>query len=283
TLAERPRRIVSLAPSNTEILFAVGAGNQVVGVTLFDDFPAEVRSLEKVGGFAAKSISVEKVVGLEPDLVLTAGSLQQPVIDALRRLGIPVFSVDSRSLDHLYDNIRKVGRLTGHAHRAEQVVRSMQARVEAVRSRVAAVEPSRRARVFYEVWDNPLMTAGPQTFIGQLIELAGGINIFSDVQREWPQVSLEELIRRNPDVILGPSSHGRSLALENLRVRTGWHGVRAVQTGRVYLIEDSIVSRPGPRLVQGLEAVARALYPELFPEPPPDPNAVPQQALPARR
>ena len=270
TLARPPQRIVSLAPSNTEILFAIGAGPQVVGVTDFCDYPPEARRLPRVGGMVPGSLSVERVVSLRPDLVLSVGRLQQPVIDALQRLGIPVFALDPASLEDVYENLRRVGRLTGHPDGAEAVVRTMQQRVDAVRRLVADIPPQRRVRVFYEVWDNPLMTAGPGSFIGQLIELAGGINVFRDVQQDWPQVSLEELVRRDPDVILGPATHGSGLALEQLRRRPGWQNLRAVRTGRVYVVEDDLISRPGPRLVEGLERVARALYPERFAAPVPE-------------
>ena len=269
TLTRAPQRIVSLAPSNTEILFAIGAGPQVVGVTDFCDYPPEVSKLPRIGGIVPGSLSVERVVSLRPDLVLSLGSLQRPVIDALARLGIPVFALDPGSVEQVYENIRKAGRLTGHPDAAEAVVQTMQQRVQALRRRLADIPYEQRVRVFYEVWDNPLMTAGPGTFIGQLIELAGGINVFADVRQEWPQVSLEELVRRDPDVILGPATHGSGLALEQLRRRPGWQTLRAVRAGRVYVIEDNLISRPGPRLVQGLEQVARALYPQRFATPAP--------------
>lgn len=267
TLTRPPQRIVSLAPSNTEILFAVGAGPQVVGVTDFCDFPPQVRGLPRVGGIVPGSLSVERVVSLAPDLVVSAGRLQQPVIDALARLGIPVLALEPRTIERVYENIRKVGQLTGHPDGAQVVVRTMQQRVEAVRRRIADLRPEERVRVFYEVWDNPLMTAGPGTFIGQLIELAGGINVFDDVGQDWPQVSLEELLRRDPDVILGPATHQSGLVLDDLRRRPGWQTLRAVRAGRVHVIEDNLISRPGPRLVEGLEQVARALYPERFATP----------------
>lgn len=269
SLAGPPQRVVSLLPSNTEILFAVGAGPQVVGVTDFCDYPPQVRGLARVGGIVPGSLSLERVVSLAPDLVLSGGRLQQPVIEALERLGIPVFALEPRTIEGVYDNIRRVGRLTGHVEQAEAVVQAMQRRLEAVRRAVADLAPQQRVRVFYEVWDNPLMTAGPGTFIGQLIELAGGINVFGDLRQDWPQVSLEELVRRNPDVILGPATRGSALVLDELRRRPGWQDLRAVQSGRVHLLEDNLVSRPGPRLVEGLEQVARALYPHRFPSPAP--------------
>jgi iron complex transport system substrate-binding protein len=259
-----PSRIVSLAPSNTEILFAVGAGDQVVGVTKYCNYPPEAQTREQVGGFSADTISVETVVALEPDLVLAIGESQRPVIEALEQVGIPVAALTANTFDDVHANIEQVGRLTGHQEEATQVVSEMQRRVETVTTAVTAVPPEERLPVFWEVWDEPLMTAGPSTFAGQAIELAGGVNIFADVTQDYPQVSTEEVVKRNPAVILGPDTHGDKLTPEQLVQRPGWDQIEAVREGRVHLIDGDIVSRPGPRLAEGLEAVAHALYPDLF-------------------
>ncbi|GAB4566520.1 MAG: ABC transporter substrate-binding protein [Anaerolineae bacterium] len=265
TVQATPQRIVSLAPSNTEILFAVGAGDQVVGVTKYCDYPPEApEGRTIVGGFSAKSISVETIVSLQPDLVLAAGAIQQPVIEALEQMQIPVIALDAATFDDVYANIRLVGHLTGHEDQAEQVVAEMQDRVAAVTAAVADIPADQRVSVFWEVWDEPLMTAGPHTFIGQMIELAGGVNIFADVEEDYPQISAEEVVASNPDVILGPDSHGDKMTPEQIAQRPGWDGIAAVQAGRVILVDGDIVSRPGPRLADGLEAIARALYPDRF-------------------
>ncbi len=266
TLSEVPQRIVSLAPSNSEILFAVGAEDQVVGVTQFCNYPPEAcEGKEVVGGFSAKSISMEVIVSLEPDLVVAGGEIHRPIIEALEQQGIPVISLTGRSFQDVYADIQLVGQVTGHPDQAAQVVAEMQARVAAVTEAVADIPPEERLRVFYEVWDEPLMTAGPNTFIGQMIDLAGGVNIFDDVAEDYPVISSEEVIRRNPDVILAPDTHADKVTPEALAQRPGWETIRAVQEGRIHLVNGDIVSRPGPRIVDGLEAVARALYPERFP------------------
>ncbi|MDP2948867.1 MAG: ABC transporter substrate-binding protein [Chloroflexota bacterium] len=265
TIATAPRRIVSLAPSNTEVLFAVGAGDLVVGVTKFCNYPAEARAREQVGGFSAKTISVEKVVSLKPDLVFSAGKIQQPVIEALEQAGIPVVSLDANSFNEVYANIELVGRVTGRQQEAARVVGEMKERVAQVQKKAAGVPKEKRLAVFYEVWDEPLMTAGPGTFIGQMIDLAGGVSVFSDVTESWPQVSAEEVVKRNPAVILGPDTHGDKLTPEKVAQRSGWSRIGAVSSGRIYLLNGDIISRAGPRLADGLEAVAKALYPELFP------------------
>jgi len=140
----------------------------------------------------------------------------------------------------------------------------MQERTAAVTDVVSTLPEEERPTVFYEVWHEPLMTAGPSTFIGQMIELAGGRSIFDDVSEEWPQVSAEAVVERNPAVILGPDSHSDQLTADAIAARPGWSEIDAVQNGRIYLLDGDMVSRPGPRLAQALEEMAKALYPDSF-------------------
>jgi iron complex transport system substrate-binding protein len=264
TLPAMPERVVSLAPSNTEILFAVGAGDQVIGVTQYCNYPSEARDREQIGGFSAKTISVEKIVALEPDLVLAAGEIHQPVIEALDQLNVPVYSLDPNTLDDVFTGVELVGQLTGHEEEADQVVAEMKDRVESVAERVATVPKEDRLSVYWEVFDEPRMTTGPSTFTGQLIELAGGVNIFADVSEAYPQISDEEVIGRNPAVVMGPDTMGDKLTIETVAQRPGWDQVDAVQDGRIYLFDGDMVARSGPRLAQVLEVMAKALYPDLF-------------------
>ncbi|MGC8782328.1 MAG: ABC transporter substrate-binding protein [Anaerolineae bacterium] len=264
-IAARPARIVSLAPSITEVLFAVGAGEQVVGVTKYCNYPPEAaQGREIVGGFSAKSLSVEKIISLKPDLVFAAGATHKPVSEALEAAGVPVFNFEPKDFTGVYANILAAGALTGHTPQAEKVVADMKARVAKVTAITAAIPQEQRVKVFYEVWDEPLMTAGPATFIGQVIELAGGVNIFADVKEQYPTVSAEAVVSRNPQVILGPSSHGEGLTAAKIAGRPGWGELAAVKAGRIVIVDGDIISRPGPRLADALEAVARGLYPERF-------------------
>jgi iron complex transport system substrate-binding protein len=255
---------VSLAPSNTEILFAVGAGDQVVGVTQYCNYPPEAQDREQIGGFSAKTISVEKIIALEPDLVLAVGEIHQPVIEALEQLDVPVYSLDPKSLDDVYTRIELVGRMTGHEEEAAQVVEEMKSSVAAVTEQVATIPQEDRLTVYWEVFDEPRMTAGPSTFTGQLIELAGGVNIFADVTEEYPQISDEVVIGRNPEVIMGADTMGEKLTIDKVAQRPGWDQIDSVQNGRIYLFDGDMVSRSGPRLAQVLEVMAEALYPDLF-------------------
>lgn len=265
TLVALPQRIVSLAPSNTEILFAVGAGDQVVGVTEYCNYPPEAQEgREIVGGFSAKSLSVEKILSLQPDVVFSAGAIHQPVIEALEQAGVTVVAFDAQSFDEVYQNILTAGRVTGHAAEAEKVVAEMKDRLAKVQAVVRQIPEQERPKVFYEIWDEPLMTAGPNTFIGQMIELAGGINVFADVEEQYPQISPEAVVERDPDVILGPDSHAEGLTAEKIAARPGWGDIKAVREGRILIVNGDIVSRPGPRVVEAVEAIARLLYPERF-------------------
>jgi len=263
-IAAAPGRIVSLAPSNTEILFAVGAGAGVIGVTKYCNYPAEAQSREQIGGFSAKTISVEKIVALKPDVVVAGDESHQPVIDALVDLNIPVIALKAATFEDVYRNVELVGQITGHDEQAREVVAGMRQRVDAVAAKVAGIPQAERPSVFWEVFDEPLMTAGPSTFIGQMIDLAGGVNVFADVTEEYPEVSAEEVVQRNPAVIMGPDSHADKLTPELIAQRPGWQGIAATQAGRIVLIDGDIASRPGPRLPEALEAIAAGLHPEAF-------------------
>lgn len=265
TLVAAPQRIVSLAPSTTEQLFAIGAGARVVGVTTHDNYPPQVHALARVGGYVAKSISIEKILGLKPDLVLSRGEIQRPTIEALTRAGLPVVAIEPESFEEVYAATHLLGHLTQQEALATQVVEHMQQRVARVRALVETIPVREQVTVFYKAYDEPLLTAGPATLIGRMIEMAGGKNIFADLAESYPQVSAEEVLRRNPAVILGPSAHGTLQQSARPRRLPGWQHLTAVRTNRVHALDDDLISRPGPRLVAALEAVASALYPAHFP------------------
>lgn len=261
TIPERPQRIVSLAPSNTEILFAIGAGDRVVGVDSFSDYPAEAAKLPKVGG--VMDTNFEQIVALEPDLALTIGGADEQV-KRLEELGIPTVVIQPATLEDVLARIELVGRIVDAQEGAARVVRDMRARIDAVRSKVSGIPEEQRVRVFYEVWNDPLMTAGPGGFIHDVIAAAGGVNIAADAGNPWPQISLETVVDKDPQVIIVPRSLESSYQELKAGKRKGWEGITAVREGRVYAIDDNIISRPGPRLVEGLEQIARWLYPERF-------------------
>jgi len=266
TLTRLPQRIVSLAPKNTELLFAIGAGPQVVGVTSFCTYPPEAQTREQVGGFSTTSLSLEKIISLRPDLVITVGDLHRPTVAALEQLGQTVLALDSESFDDLYRDIAWLGKITGHEQAAEQLVEDLRSRVAAIVSRIRLAPGEAPVRVFCQVWDEPLLAAGGGSYLTDLIHLAGGENIFADLDEPYPQVSEEVILKRNPEVILTPAVKNMVNPRERLLARPAWKDLQALRNGRVHMIEDDLISRCGPRLVDGLEAIARSLHPERFRE-----------------
>lgn len=256
------QRVVSVAPSNTEILFAIGAGAQVVGRDEFSDYPAEAASLPSIGGSMGE-FSAEAIVALEPDLVLAAEINTPELVKQLEDLGLTVYYLSNpTTLEEMYVNLEIVGQLTGHDVSA--LVESLKERVAAVDEKIAPL--SFRPNVFYEIdATDPTKpwTYGPGTFGDLLIERAGGFNIASSAADPYPQWSLEQIVVANPSVIvLGDAMWG--VTPESVKERAGWESIVAVQDGNIFPIDDNLISRPGPRLVDGLEALAKILHPGAF-------------------
>lgn len=258
------QRIVSLAPSVTETLFAIGAGGQVVGRTDYCNYPEEVKDLPSIGGFSAESISVETILSLEPDLVIGGSVYQAEVVTALQNAGIQAFVSQPASLAEIQDAALLFGSLTGHADEAAAVVDEMQAQINAVTSVVSDLPAEQRPTVFYEVWHEPLMSANGKTFVGELIDLAGGVNIFADLPDEYPTVSVEQIVEIDPQFIIGPSSHGDQMTAEVIGAREGWGSLSAVKNNAIYIVDGDIVSHASPRIVLALEEFAKILHPDLF-------------------
>ncbi|HVM24056.1 MAG TPA: helical backbone metal receptor [Candidatus Limnocylindrales bacterium] len=268
TIASEPQRIVSLAPSNTEIVCALDACDRLVGVTDFDDFPPEVADVAKV--VIAASVDVELVVEAEPDLVLAAGNELTPtaVIEQIDALGLPVLVLYPETLDEVYAGIRLVGRALDRDDAADDVVASMEQRAEAV---VDAVDGVDRPLTLYEVYhaEGLTYTAGEGSFLASLLELAGAEPLTGDAQG---LLGAEDLVEADPELILlGTASYDPSLAdaeaaAATVAERPGWGDLRAVRDGRVQpYLDDIVTTRPGPRIVEGLEALARAIHPDRFP------------------
>jgi cobalamin transport system substrate-binding protein len=259
TLTTTPRRIVSLAPSATEIVFALGAGDRFVAVDDFSDFPAEVKPIPHIGGLRT---SPETVVSYKPDLILAIASGNLPA--QLESLGQPLFVSDASDIEGVYRNIVAVGTMLDRADAAQQLVADMRARIDAVaqKAKTATTKP----RVLHEVDStNPaqLYVAGPHNFIDSMITIAGGVNVAGDAAVKYPKLSPEEVVSRNPDVvILADARFGATP--EMVRARPGWSVITAVKQNAIYPIDDNLVSRPGPRLVLGFEAYIRLIHPELF-------------------
>lgn len=262
-LAEPAQKVVSLAPSNTEILFAIGAGGQTVGRDMFSDYPAEALSLPDIGGSMGE-YNLEAIVALQPDLVLAAEINPTELVKSLEDLGLTVFYLaNPTSLEEMYDNLGIVAQLTGRETEAAALVESLKARVAAVDEKIIPL--SSRFSVFYEIdASNPSQpwTAGKGTFITLLIERAGGYNIAAELDA-YPQLSIEQIVADDPMfIILGDAMWG--VTVESVGQRPGWENLSAVQDGNIFPFDDNLASRPGPRLVDGLEELAKILRPELF-------------------
>jgi len=260
----KARRVVSLSPELTESLFAAGAGDAVVGVTTYCDYPAEASGRTKIGGFSAKTISVETIVALKPDLVVGGLSAHGQLAAQFERAGLRFAALPTTDFDDIYATIELLGRVAGDETTALALVADMKTRLAAVSAKIAAVPVSERPLVFWETWDEPLMSAGPGTFTGQVIEAAGGRNCFADATSDWPVVSFEALLARDPDYIMAADSHGEALTPERLAKRSGWTSLRAVRNGKLVFLDGDIVARAGPRFVEAVELMARALYPDLY-------------------
>jgi iron complex transport system substrate-binding protein len=264
TLDAPAQRIVSMAPSNTEILYAIGAGSQLVGRDPLSDFPTEAQSVADIGDTFLQ-LNTELIISLEPDLVLAAEITPPEQVAQLEQLGVQVFWLaNPKDFEGLYANLITVGQLTGHDLEAASAAESLRNRITAVQAAVADVAD--KPIVFYEVDGltdpNAPYTAGTGTFIDLVINTAGGQNAAAAVQG-YKQLSIEELLVQNPDfILLGDSAYGATA--ESVSQRAGWGQLTAAQANQVLPFDDNLMSRPGPRLVDAVEQLAHLLHPDLF-------------------
>lgn len=262
TLDGPPKRIMTLTPGNTEILFALGAEDRIVAVDQWSNFPPAAKAKLRV---APLHPSLEQIVSFSPDLILSTHGGAEPLLP-LERQGIQVMIFAPRTLDDIYRNILLMGRIVDAEARAEGLVRAMRQRVTAV---AAKVRDAPRPKVFIEFdGSDPSrpFTAGPGSFIDLLVRLAGGANVAARSRTAWPQFSLEELIRADPDLIILSDALApmNPQTPELVARRPGWSHLRAVRRGTIFPIDSDLISRPGPRVVEGLELLARLLHPDRF-------------------
>ncbi len=252
-----PQRIVSLSPSSTEILFALGAGDRVVGVTSYCDYPEEARKVEKIGDYDEPNMELIRKV--QPDVVL-AGYVKEETAEALEKMGIPVIITEAEDFDTIYHSIKLVGEITGTAAEAEAIVNGMKSKIAEIQTKYKDKE---KPRVFYLVWKDPLFTAGSKTFINDVIKAAGGINVAEKVEG-WANYSAEEMIKDNPDMLIAAlHSTDEGMTREDLSGDRLFSLLECVKQGRVYIMpDDNIISRPGPRIVQAIEDMSKVLHGE---------------------
>ena len=260
TLDGVPERIVSISPACTEILFALGLGDEVVGVTEYCDYPEEAQGKPTIGTFTEPNL--EAILAQEPDLVLATGGIQLDLLDRMEEVGLNVYAVNPKTFDQTLATMLEIGELTGAEKQAEEVVADMNVRAVDVARRLIELEGEglERPRVFYEIfYENSVWTAGSDSVISDLIRLAGGENIGDADTSDYYEFSVERLIAENPQVYLVGS--GSMSAPGDITGRSGWERIDAIKNGRVYVIEENPVYRTGPRLIEGLEAIHAALYP----------------------
>lgn len=253
------QRIISLAPNITEILFTLGLEARVIGVTQHCNYPAGALSKTRVGSYI--DLNIERILSLKPDLVIaTADGNEKGSVERLVGFGIPVLVTNPKNLNEVYETIETIGRKVQQTHRAEGMVRVLKIRAERI---VQACSPLSHPRVFLQINENPLITVGQDTFHNHLIQLAGGINISGQESIKYPKYSLEQVLRSRPEVILITSME-RGVAAERKKERwQRWDQLPAVRQGRIHILDSDLLDRPSPRLIDGLEALARAIHPEL--------------------
>lgn len=256
TIDKAPKRIVSLSPSTTELIYALGAGKKVVGVTDYDDYPEEVKSVAKVGGF--KGPNMEAIAAQKPDIIFASTLSGKDQMDALQKTGIPVLVLEAKDINQIYDSIKIIGQITGNEKKGDEVIQTMKDKIKQISDKVKDLP---KVNTFFVVDTNGNFTAGKGTFIDELINLAGGKNVADDVNG-WAQYSMEQLLQKNPDTII-TSPHASNS--NNIKDMQGYKDTKAAKDGKIFIISnDDIINRASNRIVLGLEEIAKDLHPEAF-------------------
>jgi iron complex transport system substrate-binding protein len=251
---DHPHRVICLIPSVVDVVYSLGAGADVVAISDFTKYPKEALQKPSIG--LPLNPSIEAIVALRPDLVLGSGDLNVlESADSLQRLGIPVFMADPHGIEGIYASIISIGKALNRDAEAAALVARLRARLATVKSSVA---DKPKLRVFMAIWYDPVMTIGRKAFIGEIIEAAGGRSVTDDIAQEWPEISLESIVSRQPDAIL--FIKGSKLTAEELKTRPGWEHVKAVQQGHVYYVDDRI-QYPSPAAFDALEDLAKQFHP----------------------
>lgn len=262
-IEKKPEKIVSLLPSNTEIAFALGLDKEIVGVSDFDNYPEAAAKKKKIGG---QEFNVEKILSLKPNLVLAQESSVQSSKGGLKQLsdaGIKVLVVsDAKNFDQVYQSIELIGTATGEKKKADEIVKGMKAKLAGIKEKAQTIKDKKK--VFVEVSPAPeIYTTGKNTFMDEMLQTIKAENIASD-QEGWIKIDQEEMIKRNPDVVITTYGFYVKNPVEQVLSRTGWENVNAVKNKQVIDVDSDRVTRSGPRIVEGVEDLAKAIYPEVF-------------------
>ncbi|HZK18667.1 MAG TPA: ABC transporter substrate-binding protein, partial [Clostridia bacterium] len=277
-IEQEPQRIITLAPGNTEIVYALGLQDKLVGVTKYCNYPVEALEKEKIGGYSDPNI--EKIISLNPDLIFATREHRE-FVPEFENIGINVVILQTTTVDGVLDIVGLAGEATGRTDEANAVISTMREKIELVDGKIKNVPEESKPSVYYEVFDEPIMTAGPGTPTHDIITRAGGINVAADADNTYPQYSMEVLVKKNPEVIIAAKYNMEiqtgveamtaeemdrhdAQVIENIKQRAGWTAISAVTNDRVYLIDDDLITADGPRVADGLVAMAKILYPDKF-------------------
>ena len=264
TINKQPQRIISLAPSNTEILFALGLDDKIIGVTDYCDYPEAAKTKTRVAGFSTPDL--ERLVSLQPDLVVAESIQEKTVLPALERLGMTVFVTEATTLDSILNDISVLGKITGKTRIASRLLDTMNSKINSIASKTQNLSPAQRLRVLYVNWHDPIWTMGRNIYINDVINKAGGTNIYEADFEKARSVSLESIITKNPQVIFvsGMGTSGDAV-YKGIKDETRLYTVDALANNRIYKISDAnLIERPGPRIADGLIEVAKMIHPEIF-------------------
>ena len=246
-----PQRIVSLSPASTEILFAVGAENQIVAVSDFSDYPPQAQNLPKVGGFDGKTLSLEKILSFNPDFVYLTNVMHNHLIPHFESLNIDYYLSDANSFEQVKNEILQIAKITGHTSIGENLVKEIDSAINKINSQNQLLQ---KPTVYWEVWNSPFMSAGNSSFINDLIKTAGGINIFQEIAQAYPTVSEETIVAKNPQIIIIPQNSG--ITVDSVKNRKGWSQIDAVKNDKIFIVNDNLLTRSGARIGESAEYLA---------------------------
>lgn len=246
-----PQRIVSLSPASTEILFAVGAENQIVAVSDFSDYPPQAQNLPKVGGFDGKTLSLEKILSFNPDFVYLTNVMHNHLIPHFESLNIDYYLSDANSFEQVKNEILQIAKITGHTSTGENLVKEIDSAINKINSQNQLLQ---KPTVYWEVWNSPFMSVGNSSFINDLIKTAGGINIFQEIAQAYPTVSEETIVAKNPQIIIIPQNSG--ITVDSVKNRNGWSQIDAVKNDKIFIVDDNLLTRSGARIGESAEYLA---------------------------
>ena len=255
SIEKTPEKVISLSPAITEMLFALKLEDTIVGTTDYCDYPEAANHTPKMGGF--NTPNMELIVAAEPDIIFISSGVQAELSENFKKLGIQTFALDAATIDQVITNIELIGSIMEKEDEAKAIADDMRKRMLFVQEKTKDLE---KPLVFFEIWNEPLLSAGPKTFIADILNLSGGINFAQDSEANFPQVSLELLLEKDPDFYIA-IDHKKNTSISE---RPGFSDLKAVKNNNYYRIEDDYVTLPGPRIIEGLEKVAGIIHPEIF-------------------